>query len=325
MKKVAVVGSGKWGTNLARNFLSLGALEVICEISAERARELQKLFPGVPICDNVDSILSKSTIEGVVVATPPFHHYEVAVKALRAGKHLFVEKPMTIDPGESEKLIEEAGTRAKVLMVGHILLYHPAYAALDEVVKRGDLGEICSLHAQRIGFGRARKEEDALFSLAPHDISVMISLFNEQPCALSCVGMSYLNSGIADMAHLHLMFSGQKFGHIHVSWLSPEKVRQHTVVGTRKMAKVDEVSGPKGTLTVFDRHIDGVTLAHHNGSAVTIEIPDKEPLLEECRHFLEAMEHGSTPRSDGHQGLTVVKILNLAKESMERRGEWIAL
>lgn len=324
MSKVAVVGGGKWGMNLSRNFVELGALECICEKDEKRIGELRKTFNGIRICPDFSTVLADTAIEGIVIATQPSAHYELGIKALRAGKHVLVEKPMTLEVSHSIELQETAKRLNRILMVGHLLLYNPAYVRLKEIVDSGELGEICYLHAQRIGLGKVRKEEDALFSLAPHDISVMLHLFSEAPSALSCSGMDYLQKGINDIAFLTMRFSGRRMGHIQVSWLSPEKIRQHTVVGTKKMARVDEVP-PGGSLKVFDRHIDLPSLSMHNGDAAEISLPGREPLKDECIHFLDSIKQGTTPRSDGRQGLDVVRILDAAEESMKKMGEWIEL
>lgn len=324
MAKVAVVGCGKWGMNLARNFMELGALEAICEKSEARALELRSAFKDVMVFNDLDELLSRDSVDAIVVATPPHVHHSVGMRALKAGKHLFVEKPMTLEAGEAKELDETAHNLGLHLMVGHILLYHPAYVKLREIVAAGELGEICYIHSERIGLGRVRREEDAMFSLAPHDISAMLYVFNDSPVALSCSGMNYLQENIMDMAYLNLRFKGKRMGHIHVSWLSPEKIRQHTVVGTRKMARVDEVIG-KGALKLFHRHIEPDSLAAVNGEIENIELLDEEPLRQECRHFLQCLEKNERPRSDGCQGVDVVKILNAARESSNRQGEWISL
>lgn len=324
MTRVALVGSGKWGINLARNFHELGALGCICEIREERIEELRKDFDGIRICSEISSVLGDSTIDALVVATQPASHYELGMKALQAGKHVFIEKPMTLEVSQSEELTKTAGRLRRILMVGHILLYNPVYVKLKQIIDGGDLGDIRHLHAQRIGLGRVRREEDVLFSLAPHDISIMLHFFSESPEALSCFGMDYLQDGINDFAYLHLRFPGKRMGHIFVSWLSPVKIRQHTVVGTKKMAQIDELVG-KGSLKVFDRFVDPHTLVAHNGEAVPVECPEREPLREECIHFLESVARGKTPRSDGCQGLEVVRILAAAYGSMKRKGEWIEL
>ncbi len=324
MAKVAVVGCGKWGMNLARNFMELGALDAICEINAARALELGSTFKDVAVHTELDELLSRASVDAVVVATPPHIHHSVAMRALKAGKHLFVEKPMTLDVREARELDETARSLGRLLMVGHILLYHPAYVKLREIVSSGELGDICYIHSERVGLGRVRREEDAMFSLAPHDISAMLYIFNEFPVALSCSGMNYLQDNIMDMVYLTLRFKEKRMGHIHVSWLSPEKIRQHTVVGTRKMAQVDEVIG-KGILKLFHRHIELGSLSAVNGEIENVALLDEEPLREECRHFLHCLEKNEHPRSDGCQGVDVVKILNAARESANRRGEWVSL
>ena len=324
MKHVALIGGGKWGMNLARNFHQLGALAYICDTNEKRLKELEPSFPGVTLVSSPDAFLGDPDVSGVAVATPPLHHYEVAVKVIESGRHLFIEKPMTLDVEESRRLNAMARQRGIILMVGHILLYNPAYMKLREIIEHGELGELCHIQAQRIGLGRVRREEDALFSLAPHDISVLLYLFGDTPEALSCFGMDFLQKGIMDCASLNLRFPGKRIGQINVSWFSPEKVRQHTVVGTKKMARVDEMIG-KGVLKLFDRHVEAQTLAIHEGEEILVDLPDHEPLKEECRHFLSCMESGQTPRSDGSQGLAVVSILDTARRSALLRGEWLAI
>jgi len=324
LKQVAVIGVGKWGTNLSRNFRELGALKYICDRNESRLKELEATFKEVKLVRDPDVILADPEVSGVVVATPPGNHYEVGVKVLGAGKHLFVEKPMTLDVEEARKLKDMAAEKGLILMVGHILLYNPAYVKLRELIEGGVLGGLCHIQTQRIGLGRVRREEDALFSLAPHDISAMLYLFGETPLELSCFGMDFLQKGIMDIVYVNLRFPEDKIGQIQVSWYSPEKVRQHTVVGTLRMAQVDELVG-KGVLKLYNSSIDPATLAVQAGAEELVELSGEEPLKEECRHFLSTLESGKASRSDGCQGLAVVRILDRAKESALRKGQWMSL
>jgi len=324
LKKVAVIGAGKWGANLSRNFRDLGALKYICDRNESRLKELEAAFGEVKFVREPDEILADPGISGVVVATPPVSHYEVGVKVLDAGKHLFVEKPMTLNVEESRRLNEKAAEKGLILMVGHILLYNPAYVKLRELIEEGELGELCHIQAQRIGLGRVRREEDVLFSLAPHDISAMLYRFGENPHELSCFGTDFLQQGIMDIVYVNLRFPGKKIGQIQVSWYSPEKVRQHTVVGKKKMARVDELVG-KGVLKLYDSGIEPGSLAVRDSGGELVELSGEEPLREECRHFLSLLESGKTPRSDGCQGLSVVGILDRARESSLNQGKWMSL
>lgn len=325
MTKVIVVGSGKWGTNLVRNFDAIGALEGICEADGARAQQLREQFPHIRVGSDLREMLETGEAAAVAVATPPSAHFTVAMTAMAAGRHVFVEKPLTLNTEDAERLVKEAETRNRILMTGHLLMYHPAYDALRKLVADGALGSLRAIHAVRCGLGRARREEDVLFSLAPHDISVIISLLGESPAALSCCGLSYITEGVSDIAYLNMKFSSGRFAQIHVSWLHPVKNRMHTVIGSEKMAQVDETVGMRGSVTLFDKGVDADTLANREGETRSVEVAEREPLKEECLHFISCIEKKTRPVSDGRQGLEVVKILTAASESIKRGGEWIEL
>ncbi|MCL5774558.1 MAG: Gfo/Idh/MocA family oxidoreductase, partial [Firmicutes bacterium] len=295
MTKVAVIGCGMWGTNLVRNFHSLGALKSACDFDENKLNKLAQELPGVAFTKNYEEILSDKEIDAVAIATPPVTHYEVAVKALEASKNVFVEKPLTLNIADSRKLIETARKKGLILMVGHLLLYHPSILKLKELIMAGALGDVFHLFSRRLNTGRVRREENVLWSLAPHDIAVMLFLLDEEPVEISCVGGKYIQKEIEDVAFLTLIFSNGRVGNIHVSWLNPEKERKLMVVGSRGMAVVDEVN-PNKKLVLFDKYVDPQTLQIKGTEVQVVPVPDEEPLRAECRHFLECVAEKKPPR-----------------------------
>lgn len=319
--KIAVVGCGYWGRNLVRNFYELGHLEIVCDTEQSTLDEMIKDFPGVNTIKDVDLILRDPDIQGIVIATPAVTHYQLAKKAITLGKDVFVEKPIALNLEEAHQLVKLAEEKDRVLMVGHILLYHSAVKRLKKLIDDGELGRIRYIYSNRLNMGKIRTEENILWSFAPHDISVILWLLKEIPREVNCRGESYLNQGVADTTLSYFLFKSGVSAHIHVSWLHPFKEQKLVVVGDKKMAVFDDAS-PKEKLRLYAHSVNWVDRKPiaQKAEAVIVPIEDKEPLKEECQHFLECILDRKSPLTDGKQGLDVLKILNACQQSLENGG-----
>lgn len=312
MKKVAVIGAGQWGQNLVRTFAELGVLEAVAEPNPQVRERLRAQHAGVAFYEQYSPILT-SDIEAVAIATPVETHYRIAREALLAGKDVFVEKPVTLSADAARDLQELAEERGRVLMVGHLLLYQPAVQWMKRFLQDGELGAVRSLHQRRAKLGRVRTVENALWSLGVHDIAVLLHLVGEEPTRIMCQGQRVLQEEVEDDVHLHLEFANNVQAHLHTSWLWPQNERRLTVVGERGMLVYDEVDG---TVTLHRKRIDGDLRAVDEGAEVLFK-GSGEPLKKECMHFLECVEFGLPPLSDGANGMAVVRVLEAAKEKME--------
>ncbi len=326
MINVAVVGSGYWGKNLVRNFAELGALHTICDKNTATLKSFHEKYPDKKFQTSFEAVLENSAIDAVVIATPAETHFELAKRALLTGKHTFVEKPLALVGGEAEELHRIARDRNLKLMVGHILLYHPAIIKLKEIVDSGELGKINYIYSNRLNLGKFRIEENILWSFAPHDISVILHLLEEMPIQVMAQGGNYLNSDIADVTMSVLSFKSGVKGHIFVSWLHPDKEQKLVVVGDKKMAVFDDTLS-KGKLQIHDKGVEWVKrqpVARKNKVQIVL-IKSDEPLKAECAHFLECIESDRTPKTDGNNGIQVLKILNACQESLENKGTTVSL
>jgi len=314
---VAVVGCGHWGKNLARVFSELGALGCICDRDASRRQAGE--YQGTPplLAEEIDEVLGNDGISAVAVATPAATHYEVVKSCLEAGRDVYVEKPLALTADEGRELVELAEGRSRVLMVGHILLYHPAVVRLRELIKQGALGRILYCYSNRLNMGLIRTEENILWSFAPHDVSVMLHLLGEEPERVEADGQSYLTPGVVDVTLSRLWFRSGVTGHIFVSWLHPFKEQRFVVVGSEKMAVFDDQAEQK--LLLFPHRIDWAGRAPRAVKAEASEVPIEkaEPLRNECRHFLDCIASRKTPLSDGHEGLRVLRVLDACQRSLE--------
>jgi predicted dehydrogenase/acetyltransferase-like isoleucine patch superfamily enzyme len=313
---IAVIGAGYWGRNLVRNFAALGALAAVTDANPAVA-EVQAAEHGVKAC-SLDDVLEDVSIEGVAIAVPAAQHHDVAARALAAGKHVFVEKPLSLRTDEAEALCQSAEDAQRVLMVGHLLQYHPAFLAVRRLVDEGGLGRVQYLYSNRLNLGRIRREEDILWSFAPHDISMILSLVRAEPESVWAVGARYLHQSIADVTTTHLAFPGGERAHVYVSWLHPFKEQRLVVVGDRGMAVFDDSEPWTSKVVVYRHHI-----AWHEGQpdavraeAEPIPLEPEEPLRLECQHFLDCVANGTTPRTDGWEGLRVLRVLDRAASSM---------
>jgi len=326
MTNVAVIGSGYWGKNLVRNFNELGALHTICDNNLATLRCFQEKYPDKNFQTSIEAVLQNPDIDAVVIATPAETHYELAKKALLAEKHAFVEKPLALMVSEAEELQQLALSRNLKLMVGHILLYHPAIVKLKKIINSGELGKINYIYSNRLNLGKFRTEENILWSFAPHDISVILCLLEEMPTQVSAQGGNYLNQDIADVTMSVLSFKSGVKGHIFVSWLHPNKEQKLVVVGDKKMAVFNDTLA-EGKLQIHDNGVEWVNRqpVPRKNEAQIVPIDSSEPLKSECDHFLKCIESDRTPKSDGINGIRVLKILNACQESLERQGAVISL
>jgi UDP-2-acetamido-3-amino-2,3-dideoxy-glucuronate N-acetyltransferase len=313
---VAVVGVGYWGKNLVRNFYDLGALVALCDADESVESRYSRQYPGLKFYNDFNSVLSDPSVKAVVLATPAVTHYSLAKTALEAGKDVFVEKPLAIDIGNGAELVRIADKNRRILMVGHILRYHPAILKMQQLIREGALGKINYLYSNRLNIGKIRTEENILWSFAPHDISVMLSLLNEMPARVSCQGGAYLNSDVSDVTLSHFDFPSGVRAHIFVSWLHPFKEQRLVVVGSEKMAVFDDTAEHK--LVLYHHKVEWLnripTAVKAEGEIV--EIDKGEPLRSECLHFLDCVAMRKSPWSDGAEGLRVLRVLDACQQAL---------
>ena len=325
-RNIAVVGCGYWGKNLTRNFAELGALHTVCDSSPEALRLVETLYPNINTEASFEAVLAHEEIKGVVISSPAVLHYSMASRALLAGKDVFVEKPLSLEVREGEDLVRSAEEKGRILMVGHVLEYHPAIVRLKELVDGGDLGKIDYIYSSRLNFGKFRTEENILWSFAPHDISVLLLLVGELPLGVSAHGGCYLHKDIADVTVSTMSFASGVRGHVFVSWLHPYKEQKLVVVGDRKMAVFDDVI-PENKLVIYEHHVDSIDRmqAPHRLEATAVEFASAEPLRVECQHFIECLESRRRPQTDGRSALRVLQVLDACQRSLQRQGENIML
>ena len=320
--KIALVGCGYWGKNLCRNFYGLGVLASVVDASETGQVTARTLAPDVSITDNFDDILVDDKIQGVALATPAETHADLAIKAMRAGKDVFVEKPMALSISDAEEMQRVASETDRILMVGHLLEYHPAVLKLRELINLEELGKINYIYSNRLNFGKVRTEENALWSFAPHDVAVILRLLGQSPVEVSASGGAYLTKGIADVTVTNIRFSDDIRAHIFVSWLHPYKEQRLVVVGDKKMAIFNDVNPFGEKLHIYPQSVefDGTFPILKKEDAEFIEHANTEPLREECAHFLECMKSRNKPLTDAQSGIEVLKVLHACQASIEQNG-----
>ena len=313
--RVGVAGLGYWGPNLARNFAGLPGCELTwCCDASEAARDaFARTFPGARFTADLGDLLADPELDAIVLATPVSTHGALAEQVLRAGKHCFVEKPLAHSVAAAERAVAAAAETGRVLMVGHLLEYHPGVAKLKEIADSGELGEIHYIYSNRLNLGKLRADENALWSLGAHDVSVVLHLADEEPFELDARGESYMQRGIEDVVFGYLRFPSGRAAHLHLSWLDPHKERRFTVVGSKRMATFDDMDIER-KVTVYDKGFDEASGSYgeyitRTGDIWSPRIPNREPLRIECEHFVECIRDGRTPLSDGESGLRVVRVL----------------
>lgn len=332
MNKIAVVGLGYWGPNLLRNFDQLPQAEVTLAVdqSDDNLAKVQRLYPHITTTSRFEDALENDDITAVVIATGAAVHYDLAKRALEAGKDVFVEKPITLELDHAEELIEIAEQNGRILMVGHLLLYHSAVQRLKEMITSGELGDVYYLYSTRVNLGQIRKDENALWSLGPHDISVILYLLDEEPVEVTARGEAYIRDGIHDVVFVTMKFPDKKTANIQLSWLDPHKVRKLTVVGSKKMATFDDMESME-KLKIYDKgayqpdyDTFGEYISLRFGDIHIPKISGGEPLRTECQHFLDCITDRQKPASDGVNGLRVLKVLEAAQRSLDT-GETVYL
>jgi len=333
MLNVAVVGAGAWGKNLVRIFNRLPGVNLVCccDSNADRREAMAQTHAGLRMIEKFEDILADDSIEAVIICSSAVTHYPFAKAALEAGKHVYVEKPLALSTAHAEEMVALAERNKLKLMVGHLLLYHPAVTYLKGLVDSGELGEVFYIYSQRVNLGKIRQDENALWSFAPHDISVILYLLGQTPVSVSARGESYLREGVEDVVFVNMKFPDRKMAQIQVSWLDPHKVRKITIVGNKKMAVFDDTESAE-KLKIFDKGVSGVSYDSYGDSLSIrfgdIQIPHiamTEPLRAECQHFVDCILEGNRPLTDGADGARVVRILEAAQKSMDNDGIPIAL
>jgi len=329
MIRLGSVGLGYWGPNILRTFLGLKGCQVkwACDKDETRLRKIGEAHPQVPLTLRYEELLQDEELDALAIATPAIQHYPMAKAALEAGKHILVEKPLATEKAEAQELIELAKARSRVLMVGHLLLYHPGVKKLKQIIQAGELGELYYIYSTRVNLGQVRREENALLSFAPHDISVILYLLDSHPVEVSAIGKDYLQEGVEDVVFLTLRFPSGALAHCHVSWLDPHKIRKFTVVGSKKMAVFDDMESAE-KIRVYDKGVDyrphfssfGEFLSLRSGDIYIPRVEMREPLQIECQHFLDCIERGERPLSDGQSGLAVLEVIDAARRSLKERG-----
>ncbi len=322
---LALIGAGYWGKNLARNFQALGALHTLCDADPCTLGSYEHDFPTVRKTTRFEDVLADAEITQVAIAVPAALHYGLCKAALEANKDVFVEKPICLDLAEARALVELASAKQRVFMVGHLLQHHPLVQQLQILVARGELGKLQYITSNRLNLGKIRREENALWSFAPHDISVILSLAgNQLPESLRCTGADYLRQGVADTTLTVLHFAGDIRAHVYVSWLNPFKEQKLTVVGSQGLAVFDDTLPWKEKLLLYRNHLtwtNGQVPTPNKARPEPVLVPEAEPLREECQHFVTCCQERRTPRTDGAEGLRVLQVLQAAQRSLERDGK----
>jgi len=319
-RNIAVIGCGYWGKNLVRNFAELGALHTVCDADPERVQHFKSLYPWVKTETNFSQVLENGEIVGIAIATPAALHYSMAKQALLAGKDVFVEKPFTTASKDAQELVKLSQKHERVLMVGHLLIYHPAVQALKKHIQSGELGEIYYLYSTRVNLGQIRQDENALWRLVPHDIAMFLYLLEKSPVVISAQGSSYLQPDFVDVVFVTLRL-GKALAHVHASWLDPHKIRQLTVVGSKKMAVFDDVE-PEYKLRIYNKGVISDTLLIRSGEASLPQLAITEPLRLECQEFIKCIRERKEPLSDANLAVKVVEALEMADNLMRNKSKF---
>lgn len=327
--KIGVIGAGYWGPNLIRNFSQLpqADLYMVCDLGQERLDHIQRRFPGVRTSQDYHDLL-RSDVEAVVIATPVSTHHRLALDSLQAGKHVLVEKPLACSSADGEEMVAVARSQGRVLMTGHTFLYNPAVVAVRNLIESGEIGRVYYINSTRVNLGLYQPDINVVWDLAPHDVSILLYLLGTDPVLVSARGGMYVKPGVHDVAYLTLNFPDDVLVDMRVSWLDPCKIRRITIVGSKKMLVYDDIE-PVNKVMVYDKGVDvqpytdtleEFHLAYRYGDAVPYPLQWDEPLKLECQHFLDCILHGSSSRSDGAQGLKVIRVLEAAQKSLLNGG-----
>jgi predicted dehydrogenase len=324
--QLGVAGLGYWGPNLARNFAALESCELrwCCDAAEDSRERLRGAFPGVRFTADLADLLADPALDAVVLATDVPSHARLAIEVLRAGKHCFVEKPLAQSAAEAAAVVDEAAAADRILMVGHLLEYHPGVAKLKEIVDSGELGDVRYVYSNRLNLGKIRADENALWSLGAHDVSVVLHLFEEEPAEALAYGESFVREDVEDVVFCYLRFPSGRVAQMHLSWLDPHKERRFTVVGANRMATFDDMALER-KVTVYDKGVDPPVRSYgeyitRSGDVMSPQISNEEPLRIECRHFVECVRDGREPRSGGASGLRAVRVLEALQRSLAAGG-----
>ena len=323
---IGILGCGAWGKNHVRIWSELGHLRVVADTAEARLKDVRTQYPGVETSLDIEAVLAREDISGVVIATPAPTHATLALRALEAGKDVLVEKPMALTIAEGERLVETAQRLNRVLMVGHVLEYHPAVKKLEQLIAAGALGRIRYIYSNRLSMGRIRTEENALWSFAPHDVAIMLRLMGGGPEQVACHGGAYVNHGVADVTMTNLRFPGNVLGHIFVSWLHPFKEHRFVVVGDARMAVFDDTRAWPNKLALYPHRVDwvgGQLPVAHKAEATLQPLEEAEPLRVECEEFAKCIASREPALTDGQSGLDVLRILAAAQDSLEHEGRTV--
>ena len=321
--RVAVAGLGYWGPNIARNFAGMSGAELAwcCDADDANRARVAAAFPGARFTADFNDVLADDTVDAVALATPVPTHAELGIRVLEAGKHCFVEKPMAQSSADAESVVAAARAADRTLMVGHLLEYHPGVMKLKELIDSGELGRVLYIYGNRLNLGQLRAEENALWSLGAHDVSVLLYLADEEPFELSARGESYMREGVEDVVFAFMRFPSGIAAHLHLSWLDPHKERRFTVVGAKRMATFDDMDLER-KVTVYDKGFDEKADTYgeyitRSGDIWSPRVPNDEPLRLECQHFVDCVRDGRPPISDGASGLRVVRVLEGLQQSLD--------
>jgi predicted dehydrogenase len=332
--KVAVIGAGYWGPNLIRNFLMLDEIEAVvaCDLDEGRLAKMRKLFHGIETATNYDEVIARTDIDIVVIATPVSTHHEIAKKALLAGKHCFIEKPMTASVAEAEDLIETAEQKGLKLFVDHTFIYTGAVRKMKEIITSGRLGEIYYFDSVRINLGLFQHDVNVIWDLAPHDLSIMDYLLEQKALSVSATGTCHVGNGLEDIAYITLEFANNLIAHFHVNWLAPMKIRKTLIGGTKSMIVYDDTEASE-KVKIYDKGIDVTTregvydtlVQYRTGDMLSPKLNQEEALAVGTRHFIDCILNDTQPLTDGNAGLNVVRILEASAVSIKNRGRLIEL
>jgi len=326
---IAVIGAGYWGKNLVRNFHQLGTLKAICDADRKTQSQMRKDYPDIACTDRFDDLLNDPSLTAMVIATPAVTHFALAAQALEAGKHVFVEKPLAVTFDEGSQLVAKARAAGKILFVGHILHYHQGVVKLKEMIANGKIGRLQYVYSRRLSLGKIRREENILWSFAPHDISLILSIVGEDPSYVDAVGNNFLHASIADVTMTNLKFPSGIGAHIFVSWLNPYKEQRLVVVGSQGMLVFDDTQPIDEKLVLYPHIInwkDGLPIAE-KAAAIAVSLSDRweEPLKAECRAFMGAISTGQQPFTSGEEGLRVLHVLELSQKSLKEKEKIISI
>ncbi len=333
---IALIGYGYWGPNILRNLVELSdiiKLNCVCDMSQARLKEIARKYPGIQTTTELCDVLDNADISAVVVATPAKTHYEITKLALSKGKHVMVEKPIALSTREAQDLVDLAEKKKLILMAGHTFIYNPAVIALKALIKDGTLGELYYIHSTRVNLGQIRRDVNALWNFAPHDVSILLYLLDAMPTQVSAKGKKFLQPDVEDLVFVNLDFDSNIMAHLHLSWLDPSKTRKMTIVGSKKMVIYDDVDN-EGKIKVYDKGADKFASSQAFGEfqiklrAGDVLIPKlsmHEPLKKECEHFIKCIMENKVPLTDGRNGLRVVKVLTAAQESLKNEGKVVKI